>query len=347
MRVPEAVEATLPVPKQRQGEGLEVEPPPQSADERLTAGGYLVPDDDGAPPRIAGSGRTTGNKKRRARGVEPSGPETAIWDGFIAAPKRPEERLRESLWYPLWGATGVASLVILPPLLWITSYFVFAGVMAVFSGGGGGRSLIGLLFLLPTSLGLFAVGGYALLFLARVLASSALGEVHHPRWPDWEPFAIAAGLGRWLWAGFVGGVVGGVPAVAYWVYCGDIDLFDTIILTELIALGAVYALMALMASILHEDLWAANPLTVFVAIYRVGWGYARPCLVCGAAVTVAGTLLAGALETGDAVASAFLFFAFWVVGLYLAMVVLRVLGLYYHQNARVLGWFRGRTGWGV
>jgi hypothetical protein len=224
---------------------------------------------------------------------------------------------------------------------------VVVGVTAIVSGRGNAASLIGLLMLLPTSLGLFAVGGYTLLFLARVLASSALGEVHHPRWPDWEPFAIAAGLGRWLWAGFVGGVVGGVPAVAYWVYCGDIDLFDTIILTELIALGAVYALMALMASILHEDLWAANPLTVFVAIYRVGWGYARPCLVCGAAVTVAGTLLAGAFETGDAAASAFLLLAFWVVGLYLAMVVFRVLGLYYHKNARVLGWFRGRTGWGV
>ena len=32
---------------------------------------------------------------------------------------------------------------------------------------------------------------------------------------------------------------------------------------------------------------------------------------------------------------------------YEAMVVLRVLGLFYHKRARQLGWFRGRTGWGV
>ena len=51
----------------------------------------------------------------------------------------------------------------------------------------------------------------------------------------------------------VGFVVGGFPATAYWVYCGDVDLFDALILAELVAAGAVYALMALLASILHED----------------------------------------------------------------------------------------------
>src|SRR4030088_328686 len=59
MRVPEVLAATLPLPKQRQGEGFEVEPPPppQIADEGPTAGGYLVPE-DGTPARIAGPGRT-------------------------------------------------------------------------------------------------------------------------------------------------------------------------------------------------------------------------------------------------------------------------------------------------
>ena len=142
-------------------------------------------------------------------------------------------------------------------------------------------------------------------------------------------------------------IVGGVPATAYWIYCGDIDLFDAVILAELAAVGSVYALMALMASILHEDLRAANPITVFSAIFKLGWGYARPCLVCGAAVMAALTLFLGAYEASGAALSAFLMFVFWVVALYLAMVVLRVLGLYYHKNARVLGWFRDRSRWGV
>ena len=70
--------------------------------------------------------------------------------------------------------------------------------------------------------------------------------------------------------------------VLYWMYCGDIDLLDRIIFAELFALGACYALMALLASILHEDALGANPITVIRAIRRVGWGYWRPCLVCGA-----------------------------------------------------------------
>jgi hypothetical protein len=212
---------------------------------------------------------------------------------------------------------------------------------------GGVFGLIGLFMMIPACVGLFAVLGYTLLFLGRVLASSALGEVHNPRWPDWELSAIWFGLGRWLWAGLIGGVIGGCPAVAYWVYCGDIDLFDAIILSELLALGAVYALMALLASVLHEDLLAANPVTVVGAILKVGFSYARPCLVCGFAVLVSGTLLAASFETSSPPLSAFLLWLFWLVALYAAMVTLRVLGLFYWRHAGALGWFRGRTGWGV
>jgi hypothetical protein len=290
-------------------------------------------------------------KKKRKRPTPPGpsqGTETAIWDGLVQPPARPERTLRESLLYPLWGSTGVVSLVVLPPLLWITSTPVVGGVQAVRTFQGAPLGLVGLMMLIPGLVGLFAVLGFTLLFLGKVLASSALGEVHNPRWPDWEMSAIWFGLGRWLWAALVGLIVGGVPAVFYWIYCGDVDLFDAMILAELAAVGAVYALMALLASVLHEDLLAANPVTVVGAITRLGWSYARPCLVCGAVAVVSGTLLGASFEVSDnPPLSAFLFWLFWLVALYGSMVVLRVLGLFYWRNARALGWFRGRTGWGV
>jgi hypothetical protein len=298
-----------------------------------------------APSPVAAPVKT--RKKKKKRPGQGQGSETAIWDGLIKPPARPERLLRESLLYPLWGATGVASLVILPPLLWLTSAPVVGGIEAVRTAQGTPLGLIGLFMLTAGSAGLFAVLGYTLLFLGKVLASSALGEVHNPRWPDWEISAIWFGLSRWLWAGLVGAVVGGVPAVFYWVNCGDIDLFDAMILSELLAAGAVYALMALLASVLHDDLLAANPLTVVGAIVRVGWGYAIPCLVCGAVVVATGTLLLASFAASNDVVSAFLFWLFWLSALYGAMVVLRVLGLFYWRNAKVLGWFRGRTGWGV
>lgn len=311
-----------------------------------SCGGILrVPADppDEPPPSPSPEPAPAIKKKRKLQPVA----QTAIWDGLIAAPSRPEETLGASLGYPLWGATGVASLVIFPPLLCITSFPVLSAINAMSVGNGNIVSLMGLLIFLPASLGLFPVMGFMLLFLGRVLASSALAEVHHPRWPDWELSAMGFGLTRWLWAGLVGGVVGGGPALVYWLRCGNIDPIDVIILAELLAVGAAYALMALLASILHEDLLGANPVTVLLAIWRLGWSYATPCLVAGAAAWACITLLAIALEITNGPLGALAGYAFWLATLYASLVVLRVLGLYYARNARKLGWFRGRTGWNV
>ena len=133
----------------------------------------------------------------------------------------------------------------------------------------------------------------------------------------------------------------------YWIRCGDIDLFDTIILSELLAVGAVYALMALLAAILHEDLLAANPFTVLGAIRPVGWSYAQPCLLTGSRSCLRrrcwwrlsrwGTPRHRRSCSGCSGSSRFTR-RWWCF---------RVLGLFYHRHARVLGWFRGRTRWGV
>ena len=118
--------------------------------------------------------------------------------------------------------------------------------------------------------------GYALLFLGHVLVSSALGENDHPRWPEWHPADISEGICRWFWAAFFGLALGGVPVAFYWLHCGDVDWFDWIVFAELVMLGTGYAQMALAASLLHDNLIAANPITVVAAIVRIGWDYLRP-----------------------------------------------------------------------
>ena len=268
------------------------------------------------------------------------------WNGLLAAPARPETRLRQSLLYPFWGVTGLALLVFLPPALWITSLPTF-GLWALAANLPGQVRLAGVLGVIPVTLGFALVSGYVLLVLSRVLTTSAQGEVHHPRWPEWDLGDMIRGLGRWLWAGLIGGGVGGLPMVLYWMYCGDIDLLDRIIFAELFAVGASYALMALLASILHEDALGANPITVIRAIRRVGWGYWRPCLFCGAALMLAGTALAAVYEVSNPALAGLAYWLFWVFLLYEAIVVLRVLGLFYFRHARVLGWFPERPRWGV
>lgn len=272
--------------------------------------------------------------------------ETDIWDGLIKPPKRLETRVRDSLLYPLRGSTGVALLVMLPPALWLATLPILTAVTAW--GGGESPFAFGSLFLVLPALPIVGVLiGFTLLYLGRVVATSAIGELHHPRWPDWELSSIVFGLGRWLWAAVCGGVIGGFPTLVYWMYCGDVDLFDTMILIELVAVGAAYAQMALLASILHEDAFAANPGTVLRAIVTVGKGYVVPCLLAGAAGFGVATLFMISAEVQSPPLAAFLYWFAWVAALYAAMVVLRVLGLFYHRHAAALGWFRGRTRWGV
>jgi hypothetical protein len=308
------------------GDGVADDPPPRAAPAPATP--------EAAAPRT---------KRRRRRAGVP----TEIWDGLVAAPNRPEARIRESLLYPLWGATGVAALVILPPLLWLTSVMFYEGTSAVAEGGGSPAGLMVLLIAMASGAVLFPAFGYTLLLLGRMLAASALGEPHHPRWPDWDVTAIVHGLGRWLLAGVAGGLVGGGPALLYWCRYGAGGPADVVVIALLLTLGAAYALMALLASILHEDARAANPFTVLSAIVKLGPGFLRPCLVGGAAVLLGGSVLLEARRVGDPLLARALIYVFWLVALYATMVVFRVLGLFYGRNARVLGWFRNRKRWGV
>jgi hypothetical protein len=281
------------------------------------------------------------------RGRSPSPGDT--WDrrsrqarGLIRPPERLETSVSRSLLYPLWGETGVALLVLMPPFLWLTSMptITVAGILLE-------QGVSNVLWLAVIAAPFALVMGFTLLYLGQVLVSSALGEVQHPRYPRWDVHEIFRGLGRWFWA-FVAGVGAGlIPAVAYWMACGDLDPLDVVILVELLAVGAVYAQMALLASLLHDDPLGANPFTVIQGIIRIGWSYARPCLVSGVALTFLIAAFAGLFHITQPLLAALGLWAFWVLALYLAMVALRVLGLCYHERCRALGWFRERPRWGA
>jgi hypothetical protein len=258
--------------------------------------------------------------------------------------------LRECLAYPLVDGPGVGLLVFLPPVLLFQSLPIFDVISIVdpFRRGNWAIGLLVLPILVPMLLSFAMVLGYALVYFGQMFVASALGEPDHPRWPEWDAQAIAEGIGRWVWAGLTGLALGGFPVVVYWLHCGDVDWFDRVVVFDLIVLGAGYALMALAASLLHESLAAANPLTVVAAIARVGWDYVMPSLVGGLALIVSAGLLGGVFF---AIASFKLamttLWAFWLVSLYLAMVVLRMVGLTYHAHAPRLAWFSGRPRWGT
>ena len=263
--------------------------------------------------------------------------------------RRRDYDLVDTLLYPISDGPGVALLLFMPPPLTMMALPVF-DLFVEFSTKNALNPVY--LFLLPFALpliGSFAfLMGYILLFFGRVLAAGAFGEDDHPRWPDWDMHEIAEGLGRWIWAGVMGFALGGFPAMVYWMECGDIDTVDQFIFGDLVAIGMAYALMALAASLLHENIAAANPLAVFVAIRRVGWDYISPCVLAGLGVaSVVAAWRFVLFHAPDLLVGMVGIWTCWAWTLYAAMVVFRVLGLTYHKHFDALGWFNRTPRWGV
>ena len=163
-----------------------------------SCGGEMrVPEPDSEVGEPRSEPRPTQKKKKKKNQEKLS---TAIWDGLVTPPVDPKG-IRAGFLYPFWGAPGVALLVVLPPLLWITSV-PFVTLVIAFTGDDTPFRMGALLALIPSSLGLAVVFGYSLLFLGRILAASALGEVPHPR-----SFSVwGAGSGpdssAWSWGAF-------------------------------------------------------------------------------------------------------------------------------------------------
>lgn len=255
----------------------------------------------------------------------------------------------DALFYPLSDGPGVALLVFPPPLMAVMTLPVL-DLFLEFSSRNALSPI--LLLLLPVALPLIAsfamVMGYVLLFFGRILASAAFGEDSHPNWPSFDTHEIGEGLARWLWAALMAFAVGGFPAMAYWITCGDVDAIDGFIFLDLLALGLAYALMALAASLLHENVLSANPIAVVAAIGRVGWDYVGPCVV--AILGIGSAFLAWRFvlfQAPGTLAGVVGLWACWVWGLYIGMVVFRVLGLTYHKHTDRLGWFTRPPRWGA
>jgi hypothetical protein len=256
--------------------------------------------------------------------------------------KRRNLSLREGFFYPIVDGPGIALLVFLPPFLAIMAVPVF-DIMVQFKPGNVLNPIA--LLIIPFTLPLVACFsltiGYILIFFGRILSTTALGEVAHPRFPVWDRVEILEELARWFWAGMMGLAIGGLPAMVYWINCGELDWIDLFLFADLAIVGISYAQMALVASLLHETLAAANPVTVLRSIYRIGWDYLGPCVVTGLIFLVDITAWTMVLLHSPSIEiGVFGLWACWVFTLYAAMVVFRTLGTVYYKHTDQLGWFR-------
>ena len=258
--------------------------------------------------------------------------------------------LGECLVFPLLDGPGVGLLVLLPAVLFFLSLPIF-DVVELVEPVTRANWALGLLYMpifLPLMISFSLFFGYGLMFLGHLFVTSALGELDHPNWPEWDSNQISEGLVRWVWAAVFGLAVGGLPAAVYWVSCGDIDGLDLFVFADLVILGSGYSLVALAAALLHDSLVLANPLTVLWAISRIGWDFVMPCVTGGLALMLTAGALWATLFWIPSERTAFVaLWGFWVLAFYLAMVVLRMIGLTYHAHAHELVWFKRRPKWGI
>jgi hypothetical protein len=311
-------------------------PAPAEAEEGEGGGYGVLPATVSRPPTFVAAPVAS---RRPEPGVDLS---TADRRGLVSPPDEPESRIRDSLLYPLWDAPGLGYLAFMPPMLWLTSLLSFGLIPSYVIGQGEVVAMGAMTMIFPMGC-LFALAmGRALIYLEQVLASSSHGDLHHPRWPTWDFFAMITVWFRWLGAIVLGFTVPGLLALVYWVYAGDLGLADWVILGTLLTGGAAYTAMALVAVILHADLWAANPFTVLGALRRVGGDYLRVCLF--AWVSAGAVILAarGLFALPGLVLPVLAVWLFWVAVLYVGMVVLRAVGLCYRRHASALGWFPER-----
>jgi hypothetical protein len=256
--------------------------------------------------------------------------------------------LVECLIYPLSDGPGLGLLVFFPPILWLLSLPIF-DIIAVLQPLTKSDWALGLMVvpvMVPVAFSFSMTFGYALLFLGHVLVSSALGENDHPGWPEWHPADISEGIVRWLWAAVFGAAIGGGPIALFWLHRGDVAWVNWTVVAVLTMIGAGYAQMALAASLLHENILAANPVTVGAGVGRIGWAYFRPCLMASVALALTVLGVWGLLYRMPRMwMEAVALWAYWVFVLYLAMVALRMMGLTYFAHALDLCWFRRRPRW--
>ncbi len=308
--------------------------------------------DVAATPERAPIGRGSPREREvrtstRARSISKESPP----GGLVAAPDRLESRLAVSLFYPVWDTSGLLLLAFLAPLCAVLSVFSF-GLRGFLNTGDDVMTMGALTLVFPMLCLLGLTFGYAGRFLADVLESSARGEIGHPRPPTWEPFEVLGSLVRWLGACGFGIAVGVGLAAAYNSASstgGPPRAIDELVMAALLGLGAAFWPVPLVAVLLHADLRAANPITVFGAMLRAGRGTIAIGMLFGlaGAATLALADLLFQLPRIGIPATLLGILLFWALFWYEAMVLVRRLGLFYRRHSKEFGWFADRPHWGA
>lgn len=279
---------------------------------------------------------------------------TPAADGLLPALDRPETSWFTSVLYPLRGADSLGVIAITSVVLWfftvpVPEYCLALKRDADSMGVPAIGHLIALISILPFVILSPLVILYWLQYLGRILVSSAMGETWPPRSPDRNFDGFFSGISPWLIWMALGVAVGMLPLLYYIYSLNSWASLNALVAVGLLLLGLPYILMAMMMTFLHDHALAANPWNVVSAMVRLGGVYALLCVFVAAALAIAGGIFGAMLLLRANHLGLYILFSLvsWVLVQWTSVVVMRILGTFYHRHRDTLRWHHERPRWGV
>lgn len=175
-------------------------------------------------------------------------------------------------------------------------------------------------------------GGYACAALDCVLAAGITGQAAYLAWPGRNIGEALAGSGRWLICFLAGPVFLVAVIVAFWMYCGDLLLFDWFIVAELGVVTVGYWLFVLASVGMSGGLTGVHPFQVIDLVHRLGYRSAVVAVLAAAFAGAHAWLGLTALDGVHRGASGWVWlFAAWFSALFWAVFIFRLLGVWCHR----------------
>jgi len=108
-------------------------------------------------------------------------------------------------------------------------------------------------------------------FLQCVLNGAVAGDPPMVTWPGRQLTLALRYTGWWLFCFLAGPAPLGIAALGYWIYCGDLEVLDWLILLQAGVMAVGYWLFALLAVTRTGRIYNANPLQIAALIRCLGY----------------------------------------------------------------------------
>jgi hypothetical protein len=164
---------------------------------------------------------------------------------------------------------------------------------------------------------------------------SAYGEDEMPKWPDFSDFYDDILHPIMLMAGCC--IMCFAPVGIYmWYVDWTLPGWESTVFMALLALGCAGMPICMLATFLHETVFALNPLVLVVTVFRIPIEYLVVCIVL--AVLAACRLLVKYVAMKTQILPMIPDVMDGFLSLYFVSVEMRIIGLIFYSRRKKLGW---------